>query len=595
MRSLYIFAGIIALGIGLAGWAALGKAGPGDDLPPPPPTDPIPGGLPPTVSNPNIRPLPKPKPADDLFDVPSPPMPPTSTKPIPSTNPPVRVLDQIDVPDPPKSPPTKSTPSRTDVKPTVFIPNPDAVAEAPKVVPAMATGALSHQEAGISLEWQGPATLQVNSPVEYTLVARNTSASPLQKVTVQVRLPAGAKLLGAEPKCDGTDGILVWEHGTMTSRQEKAVKITLVPPGKGELQCQAWVTFTGSAIMKAQVREAKLAMAAKAPEKVAIGDLATVVFHVSNTGDHAAEGVKLAVSLGAGLECERGPKVVLDLNTIAAGDTKEVKIPCVARGAGPQQCEATAQGANGLSATTSALVTVVQPKLDVQVAGPKLRYLDRKAAYVLTVTNSGDASATRLVVTHQIPPGFKYVSASDGGKHSAVAGTITWEIGDIPAGQMKDLKCELLAAGIGDLVHKIGVSGDRGAHAETSIATKVEGLSAMAMEVTDSDDPVEVGSDTTYEIRVANTGSKDETDIKLVCTIPTQMKFKSARGPGKYEMVGGEVIFEVLPKLAAKTEAIFKVTVTAAQKGDARFKATLTAGDLTEPVVKQESTRVYSD
>ena len=68
---------------------------------------------------------------------------------------------------------------------------------------------------------------------------------------------------------------------------------------------------------------------------------------------------------------------------------------------------------------------------------------------------------------------------------------------------------------------------------EKSIATKVEGLSALAMEVTDTDDPVEVGTDTSYEIRVTNTGSKDETDVKLVCVIPPQMKFKSADRPGE--------------------------------------------------------------
>jgi uncharacterized repeat protein (TIGR01451 family) len=591
MRSLYTLAGVVALGIGLAGWAALGKAQPESQLPPPPPTDPIPSELPAAVSTPGIRPIPKARPKDDLFDVPSPPSAPGS-----KSGPPVRVIEPIEPPDVPKSLPIKPAPTRGDLKPTVFIPNAEGTAaEAPKVIPALAASALAKQEPAIALEWQGPPTLQVNAPAEYTLVARNTSSIPLQKVTLQVRIPSGAKLVGTEPKAEGTDSILLWEHGTMTPRQEKAVKITLVAPSKGEMQCQAWVTFTGSTIMKAQVREAKLAVAAKAPEKVALGELATVVFHVSNTGDHPAEGVKLALSLGAGLECEKGPKVVVDLNTIAAGDTREVKVPCVARAAGPQNCEAIAEGSSGLKATTTALVTVIQPKLDVQIAGPKLRYLDRKAAYVITVTNAGDASATGVVVTHQVPTGFKFVSASEGGKHSVGGGMITWEVGEIPAGQMRDLKCELLAAGTGDFVHKVSATGTRGIRSDANIATKVEGLSAVAMEVTDSDDPVEVGSDTTYDIRIANTGSKDETEIKLVCAIPAQMKFKAARGPGKYEVVGGEVIFDVLPKLPAKTEITYKVTVTAAQKGDARFKATLTAAGLSEPVVKQESTRVYSD
>ena len=36
------------------------------------------------------------------------------------------------------------------------------------------------------------------------------------------------------------------------------------------------------------------------------------------------------------------------------------------------------------------------PKLDVQTAGPTLRYLNRKAQYTFKVTNTGDAPATNV-------------------------------------------------------------------------------------------------------------------------------------------------------------------------------------------------------
>ena len=73
------------------------------------------------------------------------------------------------------------------------------------------------------------------------------------------------------------------------------------------------------------------------------------------------------------------------------------------------------------------------------------------------------------------------------------------------------------------------------------------------------------------------------------------MKFKAADGPGKFDVVGGEIVFDTLKRLPARGDVVYKVTVTAKQKGDARFKATLTAGGLTEPVIRQESTRVYAD
>ena len=142
---------------------------------------------------------------------------------------------------------------------------------------------------------------------------------------------------------------------------------------------------------------------------------------------------------------------------------------------------------------------------------------------------------------------------------------------------------------------KVSASGSRGVKTEKQLATSIEGLSAIQMEVSETENPVEVGHDTTFEIRVANSGSKSEENVKLVCTIPPQMKLKSAAGPVKYDVVGSEVVFEPLGKLTPKADVLFKVTCTATAKGDARFKAQLGAAGLVEPLVKQESTKIYED
>jgi Domain of unknown function DUF11 len=343
------------------------------------------------------------------------------------------------------------------------------------------------------------------------------------------------------------------------------------------------------------VREPKLEVAVTAPERVTVGDAVPVVLAVSNPGDHPADGVRLAMALPAGLETSGGPRLAIDVGTIPPGETREVKVPCVARAGGAHKCEATAEGDGGLKAVGAAEVAVVQPKLAVEVAGPKLRYLERRAVYAVKVTNAGDAPATEVVVSHAVPAGFKFVAADAGGRYDPVGRTVKWTVGELPAGQGRDLKCELLAAGTGDFTHTVVGVAARGVRAEKAVATRVEGVSALSMEVVDTDDPVEVGAETCYEVRVTNTGSKDETDVKLVCTVPPQMKFKKAVGPGRYELAGGEVVFEAVRTLEPRADVTFKVVVTAHAKGDARFKATLTAGGLSEPVIKQESTRVYAD
>ncbi len=562
MRPLYVVVGLMAFGLGLAGWATLGQAQDGPKPPAlPDPELPMPGRVAPRIENRT----PVPKPPGDPFDLPAVP------KPVPKPEP----VRSIEVPE-----------LRA---PEIRLP------KAPAVEPVKEIGPIAKQDPSVSLEWHGSTIARAGTATEFTLVARNTCAIPLHKVIVQVRVPEGAKVASTEPKADGSDKVLLWELGTLATRDEKRLKMSFVPPAKGEWTCQAWVTVTGSATVKIATKEPKLAIKLSAPEKVMVGDAANVVLAVSNPGDYPAEGVKLAVHLGDGLESARGPMGAIDVGTLAAGESKQITIPCVAKSAGSQKCEVSAAGDGGLQAADRGSVAVIQPRLAIELTGPKLRYLDRKAQYVVTVSNPGDTPATNVSANVVLPTGFKFIAADSAGQLDAGTRTVKWFLGEVGAGQSKELKCEALAVAAGDHSVTANVSGGRVPKAEKTIATKVEGLSALLMEVVDTDDPVEVGADTTYEIRITNTGSKDDTDVKLACLIPPQFKLKAAIGPVKYDIVGNEVVFQSLPKLAARGDVTYKITLTAAVKGDARFKATLTSGGLTEPVVKQESTRVYSD
>lgn len=454
---------------------------------------------------------------------------------------------------------------------------------------------MSKQEPSVSLEWIGPPAVKAGGSGDYTLMVRNTCSIPVQKVVVQVRVPSGATVAGTEPKAEGAEGVLLWDLGTLLSRQEKALKMRFNTPAKGEMNCQAWVTFTGSAAMKVQIREPKLLVKTSTPEKVYVGEPATLGIAVSNPGDHPAEGVKLVVHLPEGLESTRGPRSTIEVGTLAAGETRTVQVVCAAKSSGAQKCEVFAEASDGLKANDASSVKVVQPRIDIEMTGPKMRYLGRKGIYSVKVTNPGDAPASNVFITEIIPTGFKFVAADNGGQHDFAARTVKWFLGELAAGASKEVKVELEAMTSGEFHHKVIATASRGIRTEKEMSTKVEGLSALLMEVVDTEDPIEVKADTAYEIRITNTGSKDETDVKLVCTVPAQFKVKAVSGPVKYSVVGNEVVFEPISKLAPRADATFKVVVTAVAKGDARFKATLTSAGLTEPVIKQESTRAYED
>jgi Domain of unknown function DUF11 len=143
----------------------------------------------------------------------------------------------------------------------------------------------------------------------------------------------------------------------------------------------------------------------------------------------------------------------------------------------------------------------------------------------------------------------------------------------------------------------------RGLRNQTEAVTRAEGPSALLMELVDLDDPVEIGVDTGYAIRVTNTGSKIETNVQLVCVMPDKMEFRGAQSQFRgaqssafcnFHLQGKEVVFE-LPKLAPQADVLFRVNVRGIAPGDLRFRARLTADGLADPVLKEESTKVYGD
>ncbi|MBV9122878.1 MAG: DUF11 domain-containing protein, partial [Planctomycetes bacterium] len=404
------------------------------------------------------------------------------------------------------------------------------------------------QEPAVSLEWIGPPLAKVGRPGDYTVVVRNACNIAIQEVMVRVRIPAGMVVKDTEPKAVAEGNVLMWKLDTMLPKQEKNLNMKLIPEGRGNVGCQAWVTFTGSSAMKIRICEPKLVLKATAPEKVMVGDVTTFVLTVTNPGDGPAEMVKIHATLSDGLENNRGKNVDFDISNPAPNESRSVTLICGTRAGGPQTCDGIAEADGDLRSQDRASVNVIMPRLELEASGPRLRYLDRKAVYTFKVVNPGDASATNVTISDIVPPGFKFVSASDGGRHDFSTRTVSWFLGEVGPTQSKEVKMEVVAINPGEFHHKVSAQAARGLKVDQDVITNVEGLSAILLEVVDTEDPIEVGADTSYEIRVTNTGSKTETDIKMVCTIPDKEQFKGAQAPVRYHEQGKEIVFEPLPK-----------------------------------------------
>ena len=357
----------------------------------------------------------------------------------------------------------------------------------------------------------------------------------------------------------------------------------------------AKVHFAAEASARTVSTRPELRVEAVAPREVLIGETMHLKIRISNPGTGVATGVILSERTPANLSHEAGPDLEYDIGDLKPKETRELDLVLKAVQPGPVLNVLTARAEGQLQAEHKTPLTVIAPALDVSLDGPRRRYLDRQAVYTVWVSNPGTASAENVELTAALPPGMDFVAANNAGQFDPKTRTVQWLLEELPPNQKGSVSVTMLPVEAGEQKIKVSGTAKLGLAAEKQEAVLIEGVAAILFEVADVADPVEVGGETTYEIRVVNQGSKAAANVQLVAFLPPEMKPVAAEGPTRYEVNGNQVRFQELPRLAPKADTTFRVRVQCNGVGDMRVRVQLTTDDVRAPITKEESTRVYSD
>jgi uncharacterized repeat protein (TIGR01451 family) len=238
---------------------------------------------------------------------------------------------------------------------------------------------------------------------------------------------------------------------------------------------------------------------------------------------------------------------------------------------------------------------ITAPQLDVALAGPKRRYLEREATYQLSVSNPGTAAAQQVELVAYLPQGLKFVNANNAGRYDQATRAVYWRMEELPVNRQGTVELVTMPVEPGQFNIKVRGAAQRGLAVEKEQPVLVEGLAAVLFQLSHTKDPVEVGGETTYEITVANQGSKASSNLQLSIFLPAELKPLAAEGPTRFTIESGKVVFEGLPRLDPKSVAAFRVRARGIRAGDLRVRCQLMTDELQRPVVKEESTRVYAD
>jgi uncharacterized repeat protein (TIGR01451 family) len=450
----------------------------------------------------------------------------------------------------------------------------------------------------------------------YELIVKNSGILPVTGVRVEDELPLGAKYIGSDPPAEINSDRLGWVIGSLDAGTEKRISVRLKPSDEGDLRSRATVSYSAAVDARTKITRPRLAVVVTGSEVCKAGDETIFQIKVSNNGTGPAQQMVLQAMLSDGLMHQAGLKLEMAMANLPPGESKVIPLKVNAAKAGVQGCQVSVVATGSPDASAKASLNVVEPQLQVTQTGPaKCLVRGAEPVYEITLSNPGTAATDPISLYAVLPEGFEYVQASDNAAFSTANRAVVWKMTGLAPGGTKVFTLKLKATVAGDGVLRtiaqaqadqpaqdnVGAGGltirtqARILEAKSELAIKAEGVAAVRFEVTDLDDPVEVGKEAIYEIRVVNQGTGPCTNLQLVANLAEGTAYTGSSGPTQVKAHGQQLVFDPISTLGVKGEAIYRVKVRGSVAGDLRFRVGLTCDQVRTPVVKEESTRFYKE
>jgi len=446
----------------------------------------------------------------------------------------------------------------------------------------------------VRLDKTVPREVELNRSFDYFIDVTNLTETVLTDILVNEELSGGFEFTRSNPAARKDVNKLVWEIKSLGPKANKRITVSGVARNADSLEhCTTVVTPIVPACAPMRIVQPRLELAKVAPDEALLCEAIPVVFVVTNSGTGSAQDVRIVDTLPIGMRTTDGKsKLVLDVGTLGEGQSRQFSAELRAAKIGRYTSKAVATSATGLRAESAETATIVSlPVLAIENNGPRKQYLGRKATYEITVANKSDIPAKNTILEDTIPDGATSIEADEGAKLSG--SKLIWEFGTLAPNSIKNVRVSYIPTEPGMQTNSATVTAYCSEAVTASVQTMVTGISAVAMEVVDIEDPVKVGSQTTYVISVTNQGSAAATNIRITCLLESNVQYVSSAGATAGSIEGQMVKFFPLSGLEPKARAAWRVVVAAVKPGDVRFKAVMNVDQLTRPVEETESTHIY--
>ncbi len=472
-----------------------------------------------------------------------------------------------------------------------------------------ATGDTAEVGAGelLTIERMMPEQVYANSENRFTLKASNNSDKILHHVVlhhamigdftvVQTNTPSEVKVPQGVQKGERGDQQMAeqaFNLGVLMPGQSREVTVAGRPGGAGELHSCVWADYSAAECAPIQVVAPQVTMehlfvdAEGNPVSQAyLCDDVFVMYRLRNVGTGETGQITVDEELPQGLVAANGQKSIsMNVDPIGAGETFESEPmqldleQATIQDSGMMQVfgRATGTGERVSDLSGSSPLQLMKPELTLQVRSPGEQYFGRDVSIEAIVKNVSDVPASDVMVMLPLPADAQRVSLNDASLTVADGGILIDELGP---GQSRTVGVTFRPASPGDYSGVAVANGYCAVRLEKPVQLSVVGIPALQIEAVDTQDPVAVGEETTYRVRIINEGNAADTNLTITGSLPDGFSFVS----GSDEVTNDEGDFElpVYENLAAGEEIYFEIVAKAEQAGRVSFKLNVKSDNLAD-------------
>jgi uncharacterized repeat protein (TIGR01451 family) len=480
---------------------------------------------------------------------------------------------------------------------------------------------------GLMIDKSGPSEVAVGGTATYRIVIRNPSDLTARGIVVTDVVPTGMTFLGSTPQGAVMNNNLSWQLGDLAAGQSRQIELSFQATTPAVVnQCATVRTADGATAqdcVATTITQPLVELTLSGPPQAAVGDEVTFTATITNRASTPATGLVLIDRFDAGLRHDYSPSPIenRELGSIEPGGMRKVNVRLRVTQPGRWCNTMDLTGDNGIRGSAQSCVTAVQPStpvtvppivtpppvsnnpppgtaapvLVVQKTGPARAGVGDLITFTITVENRGTVAATNLKVVDNYDLALKPTRASDGWQ---LAGNdIFWTLPQLLPGQIYERKVECQCQSPAtQACNRITATCQEGTRQDAQTCLEITGQrQALSVNILERRDPVSIGTEVQYDVRVTNGGAVADREVMVVVTLPNEMTpAAGSTGPTAFVLDGRTLKFAPLAEIRPGESVTYQIRAVPRQAGSALLRADVTSSGSPTPISASETTNVIA-